>query len=147
MADILSSEDYEGIRELLGVDALELPDAVIEQPPFLLSAESAVKRAISDWAERLADAGDAALLHSAVMYGTAARLVTRLQNRLRSGEASGNWSAGQIDWKDVRAELEAGYAAAIRALIEDDSTVTLPVGAFTVAGISRSRERREGSLT
>jgi len=137
VTDILVSGGYGGIRELLGVDELELPDAVIELVPYLPSAESDVKRAIGDWQERMADDSDAALLQSAVMYGTAARLVTREQNRLRAGGWAGSWSDGQISWQDVRSELQAGFVAAIRALLEVADPASAPSGMFTVAGISR----------
>lgn len=142
--DLIDAGEYDGIRELLGVNAAELPDAVIEQLPFLPAAETRVKREVEDWAERVTEEPDGALLAVAVMHATALRLIPRLQNRLRPGDRAGEWSAGQIDWNGMEQRIRAGYAAAIGELVEPDGGWT-PTGAFTVAGISREMERRRAA--
>jgi hypothetical protein len=132
---------YDGIRELLGVDAIELPDSVVEQLPYLPAAEIAVKRAVGDWQARLGVTEDLVLLQTAVMHATALRLVSRLQQRLRAGERTREFTSGQMDWDALRGDLESGYATCVMALHESGGE-SEPAAVFTVDGISRQASAR-----
>lgn len=143
MNDIVAADQYDAIRELLGVDAVELPSATIELPPYLPTAELRVRRAVVDWSARLGTPDDALQLQLAVMSLTAVALIPRLKNRLRSGERIGEWSAGSIDWDTLSVQLQEQADAALGALLTptDDAE---PVEVFTVAGVSRARHQHHG---
>ena len=143
MADILVEADFGQVRELLGVDAGELPDATISGFAYLEAAELDVKHRVTDWSDLLATADGEIRLKTAVAYLTAARLVTRQENRQRSGDVEGPFTLGRIDWAALRAHLESEAHAVIVALqpaVEDDDAPGVQV--FTVAGISRRRRDR-----
>lgn len=149
MADILTdTAEYDGIRELLGVNALELPDGVIEQPTFLPSVELAVETAVEDWSDLLATTAGAIRLKSAVMRLTAIALIPRARNRQRARESMGGiggFTSGEINWDALKNELQRLADADLMALNATESSDE-PVAIFTVGGVSRAECGRSAML-
>jgi hypothetical protein len=140
MADFLDSDDFDQVRELLGVDAGELPDGVIEGFAYLEAAELEVKRRVAGWAEHLLTADGLTRLKAATAYLTAARLVSRQRNRQRSSEDVGPVNRGAINWDALKADLEAEASDLIEALQPDTDEDDPPVvSIFTVTGRHRRR--------
>lgn len=67
----IDPEDYDGIRHLLGVERIDLPDTTIESYPFAPNAEMQIKGRISNWETQLADPDGAQVLRLATAYLTA----------------------------------------------------------------------------
>lgn len=133
--------EYDSIRELLGVEWEDIPNATIELTPYLPAAELSVKTLVSDWATRMADPDDSVRLKTVVACRVAAALVSRMANRQRAKERLGEYTAGEINWEARKAELAALADDAIAGLLYDADT---PVpGVFTVDGVSRQAAASE----
>lgn len=73
---ILEDADYPAIRDMLGTDATELPDATIELVPYLPAAETLVKSRVATYATVLADTSADAYYQ--LKAGTAMLVAARL---------------------------------------------------------------------
>lgn len=73
---ILADDDYPSVRDMLGTDATELPDATIELLPYLPAAETLVKGRVTTYATILADT--AADAYYQLKAGTVMLLASRL---------------------------------------------------------------------
>lgn len=99
MVFILNSDDYDSVREILGVTSDDVDDRTIERTPYLPMAEAEVKAKVADWAAiQVAGGSDLVCLKAAIEYRVAAALCDRLANTQRSGERVGDYGAGSIDW-------------------------------------------------
>jgi hypothetical protein len=75
--EILLTEDYDGVRSLLGLTDLDLTDGTIDQPPFGPAGEAWVTSRVTDWSTILTpgqgyDAARHLMLRIACAYAAAA---------------------------------------------------------------------------
>lgn len=144
-----ASTDDPGIRTALGFDASDtttMPQALIEQPPFLPVVERRTKDAVPTWAAIVAAAGDPLEdLKLAVMYGTAALFAStyfarREREEMKSaglGDQSVSWRDA-ASWMDIAKNLAKQSAQLLADLNQDDDGSYLPE-LVTVAGPTRAR--------
>ena len=139
MADILiEPEDWQAVRDVLGVDTRDLPDEVVTSIVGVQSAELIVKDRITDWATIMAAVpatADTVKLRLGTIYHTAVLLLPRVRNILRPYERVAELTLGTVDWKSMREELLAKANETLGLIgTTGDDTFTL----FSVAGPSRA---------
>lgn len=101
MGDILTTADFDMVRNAIGVDSSDASDAVLGSAMYLGIIEIGVKLAITDWAVLKAAAGAD---WTALQVGTGYLLAARYAKLAASGE-TGGFTIGQykeeksaIDW-------------------------------------------------
>lgn len=133
-----AASDYGAIRSLLGASAVELPDATIEQSPFLPTAEAIVKQGVTTYATIISAAGDNLhLLKAGAAALTAALLCQEMQQDDSAGFRVGEYeeTGNKIDWRAKAGEL---LAAAKRALGAISTRAFTRRTLVAVAGPTRS---------
>lgn len=130
--DILLHGDYDAIRAMLGVEAVDVEDSVIDLPAYAPYIEARVKALVPDWATVVADPTDSLFLRAAVRYGVAAELA---ESYVKGGTVSlvhreeprRNWSEwARIFWM----RYEEALARVTTTGVPDDD-FDLPTGLLT----------------
>lgn len=138
----LGVEDYQGIRDLLGVELIDLPDATIERYPFAPHAEMWIKMRITNWEDQLADPDGARVLRLATAYLTAALIA---DGYVQGGTLSHIRPKDDMtrDWVKIAATLRErfgdwfGLIEANQEVEETDTTLyDLPM--MTIGGPTRA---------
>jgi len=139
LADILiEPDDWQAVRDVLGVSDQDLPDGVITSVIGVTSAELIVKARVTNWAAIMAlvpATADTVKLRLGTIYHTAVLLIPRVQNILREGEKVAEFTLGKMNWDSIREELLARANETLGLIgAAGDDTFTL----FSVSGPSRA---------
>jgi len=112
-----SATDYPPIRTLLGVSSTELPDATIEQSPFLPTAEAIVKQGITNYAS-LTSGDNSVLLKAGAAALCAALLCVKFAREDAADFKVGDYEerGRQVDWRARAAKLLEDAERALGAI-------------------------------
>lgn len=122
MGDILSSGDYDAVRELVGMDESILPDTVLDEFTFIDLTEATVKAAVSTWAAIMAagSGSDYVFLRAGTVFRMAALIAQRFEMSIQFGHgfAFGGYSevAKLVNWQAVREQLDEWAAQAFAGI-------------------------------
>ncbi len=133
-----AATDYLPIRTFLGASSTDLPDATIEQDPFLPTAEAIVKQALTTYAAIVLAGGDnLALLKAGVQALTAALLCQGVDRGDLSAFRVGEYeeTVGRVDWRAKALDL---MKAAFRTLGAISTRTFIRRTLVAVAGPTRS---------
>jgi len=119
--DVLSilklPEDFEAIRNVLGVTTLDLEDSTIKSLAYAPWAEIQAKQRVTTWATDLVDATKGPQLRLAVVYLAGALVAeTYAKGGMIGFVPSTVSNLPPRDWKQTAAELRAAYEAVIEFL-------------------------------
>lgn len=127
VADVLSilkvASDYEAVRQVLGVTAIDVSDQVIESLPFGVDAEIRVKERWTTWAADLADAEKGPRIRLATVYLTASKIAAMYAQGGMVGFLQPKLGSPR-DWSAVASQLNGMYEEALSDLSAD---TTVPV--------------------
>jgi hypothetical protein len=98
---LVKPDDYDGVRNLLGVTVLDLPDETIEMLPFAPHAEILVKAEIVDWEDIPMDDPRWMLLRLGTAYATAALIAESNAKGGFLGLVRGEGSRSAADWDSI----------------------------------------------
>ena len=104
----LSPDDYDGVRNLLGSEAIDLPDATIESYPFAPHAEMWIQARISNWEDQIADPDGAKVFRLATAYLTAALIADGFVQGGTLGHIRPK-EDGSRDWVKIAAVLRERF--------------------------------------
>lgn len=132
---LLTAAEYPSIRAVLDVslDAIALPDSVIELPIYGGSAELEIMRR-----DPLADTRtgvDKRRVMNAIIYLTAAYLAPAIPQIASESLGDYSYSRSNVDWMKLAAELRSRAESELSAVIS--STDTTPIPSFF--GVAQGR--------
>ena len=143
MGDILrKTEEYEAVRQALGVDSSTLPDQTIQSLNYLVYVEGEVKQQVTDWSDIMSNGGaDRNNLQLGVAYWVASRVCGKLQRdegrSIKAGPFSETVNSQAVDWgkkSEALSKMASGHLARIST-----QTAASRLTLFTRDGPTRSR--------
>ena len=145
-AFLQAPDDYDGIRYLLGVEIIDLPDAVIESSMFAGQAETMIKARVEDWSTLLADPEGKNRLRTVAGYMTAALIAETMAKGGFIGLTT-EANRDDRDWQALADLLWARYREWLDVILRIDEPppddYALPM--MRVTGPSRVGLRGEGA--
>lgn len=150
---VYTPEDMEGIRNLLGVTVLDVPNEVIERRPFGLISEAQIMAQIEDW-EDVKDAAALAdpvalmrwqFISTATQYLIAAQIARTMAKGGFVGLVRPEGGRTAKDWEDYADQLQTmaeGYAAQ-GALVDPNEADNVANYLFPIMLISGPTTKRE----
>lgn len=149
-AFLVQPDDYEAIRDLLGVTKLDVTDETIESVAFSQQAEEMIKRRISNWAAQRLVPADKLILRFAAVYGTAALIAAGYVRGGMIGLAFPETRWNPRDWPAIEAALWARYdywlsIADNSDVVGEDNSLWF-VSPLRVSGPTQRRVRLRNSL-
>lgn len=141
---MISGEDYEGVRNLLGVTEIDVDDTIIESPVYGPLAELQVKIRVADWEVKLTDETNAMRLRFAAAYWTASLIA----ETYAQGGMIGLAHDGRLenrDWKGLAATLRGQSENWLAELLEDEEGTPYTVPMIRLTGPSRTKYSATGA--
>jgi len=147
--DFLTAVDYDGIRNLLGVEKIDLLDATIESYPFGPQAEMWMKVRISNWDDQIQDPDAILIFRLAAAYLTAAFIADGYVQGGTLGHIRPKDNEMARDWAKIAAMLRERFGDWFSIIeanqeVEDVDTTLYDLNMVQLSGPTRRRNYEWG---
>lgn len=138
--DILTADDYDAIRALLGVEEIDVPDDLVDRLPFGPQAERRIQLRLPTWQVDREDAIRGLLIRMSTAYAAAAFIAESYVQGGTVGliRGAGATSRSRADWIALAASLWARSEEEIVALAVTVIPAMYDLGGLRVGGPTRT---------